>query len=163
MCPVDGVCLFFAQLVTSWMICNRSITVEFFSLKNVNEGERKALRKFNASNLIFFLLVIIWFLLSWKTLFQKNVKFPYNINEQELKRDKSQLWNVDLYTTRKEGLDLQDRKSWKTLFDIGGQVVVDIYPNYVMPSWSVYIALNRMLCMNFYSPLWLLISGPCTK
>ena len=41
-------------------------------------------------------------LLSRKTLFQKNVKFPSNISEQEFKRDKSQLWNMELYTTKKE-------------------------------------------------------------
>lgn len=44
-CPVDGVCLGSAGLVTSQMICNRIITVEMFSLRNVNEEGREALRK----------------------------------------------------------------------------------------------------------------------
>lgn len=101
-------------------------------------------RQFNASNLVFFHLVIIWFLLSWRTSFQRNVKFPCNINEQALKRDKSQLWNVDLYTAREEGMDLQGRKSWKTLSDVGDQVSVDIYLNSVVPSSSVRIVLNRI-------------------
>lgn len=101
--------------VTSWMICNRSITVEFFSLRNVNEGREKLWEKhFNASNLIFFLPAIIWFLLSWKTLIQRNVKFPCNINEPVLKYG---------FVYNQEGIDLQGRKSWKTLFDIGGHVV----------------------------------------